>query len=417
MPSRQLSEWMETRGINLSYSDYAVRLDLLARTKGIAVAEKYFDGLSQFAKNQLTYGALFNCYCREKMSEKAMELLEKMRELNFASTSLVYNNLASLYIRLGQPEKVPALVEEMKANNIIPDTFTYNVLMNCYASLKDYEAVERVMDEIKAAGKVSCDWTTYSNLAAIYVAGGLFERADLALKELEKTIDIRDRRAFHFLISLYAGTSNLAEVKRVWKSLKSSFQKTTNLSYLVMLQALSKLDDFDGLKECFEEWESCYSSYDIRLTNVLINAYIRRDMIREAEVLSESTVSKGSGPNFRTLEMFMDYYLKNHQMDLAFKTMDIAVSKVKDNEWQPNKEKVRAFLKYFEEENDVDGAEEFCRKLKKVIPLDSEVYDFLLRTYIIGAGKSEPLMRQRMKEDGIEMSSESEKLLEKVCPQ
>ncbi|RWR76441.1 pentatricopeptide repeat-containing protein, mitochondrial-like protein [Cinnamomum micranthum f. kanehirae] len=410
----QLMEWMERRGTNLSYSDYAIRVDLLSKTKGIEAAEEYFTSLSEFAKNQLTYGALLNCYCTEKMQEKAMELFEKMRERNLVSTTLGYNNLMSLYMRLDQPEKVPPLVEEMKAANILPDRFTYSVLMNSYASRNDIEAVERIMEEVKAKGGVCYDWTTYSNLAAIYVAAGHSDKAELALGECEKMINMRDRTAFHFLISLYAGISKSTEVKRVWESLKSAFPKTTNLSYLVMLQALNRLDDMVGMEKCFEEWESGCSSYDIRLTNVLLGSYLRQGMIKKAEKLLESAMNRGCQPNFRTLEMFIDFYLSNN-MELAMKSMKTAVCKVKENEWQPNQEKVRAFLKYFEEQKDIDGAEEFCKMLKKVHCLDSEAYNSLLRTYI-AAEKMEPLMRQRIEEDEIETSPETEELLEKVCP-
>ncbi|KAF8401319.1 hypothetical protein HHK36_012253 [Tetracentron sinense] len=412
----ELMDWMEERGINLSYSDCAVRLDLLSKVEGIASAEKYFNGLSPPVKNQLTYGALLNCYCKEKMTEKAVALFEQMSELNYTSTSLAYNNLMALYMRLGKPEMVPPLVQEMKGKSISLDTFTYNVWMNSYSSLNDIEEVERVMEEIKVEGGDKCNWTTYSNLAVIYVKAGLFEKAETALKELEKKIKPRDRTAFHFLISVYASTSNLEEVNRVWISLKLAFPTTNNLSYLVMLQALARLDDLNGIKKCFEEWESGCSHYDIRLANVLLSAYLRRDMIKEAQSVCEGAVKKGSKPNYRTQEMFMDFYLKTCQMEIAMRCMEAAVSEVKDNEWQPYQERVSAFLKYFEEEKDVNGAEEFCKMLKKINCLDSIAYHLLLNTYM-AAGKTAPEMRQRMKEDEIEMSSELENLLQRVCPE
>lgn len=411
----ELIDWMEMRGTNLLHSDHAMRIELLSKTKGIEAAEEYFSSLSEFSKNQLTYGALFYCYCTEKMKEKGMTLFEKMKELNLVSSTLVYNNLISLYMKLDQPEKVLTLVEEMKAANILPDKFTYNLLMNSYASLRDIEAVEKVMEEMKANRGACCDWTTYSNLAGIYVASGHFNKANLALKKCEKVINVRDRMAYHFLITLHAGTSNLAAVKRVWKSLKSAFPKTTNLSYLTMLQSLARLDDLDGMKKCYEEWESGCPNYDIRLANVLINYYMRQGMNKEAETLLENAMNKVSEPNFWTLEINIDFYLNNREMKLALKCMESAVNKVKKNEWQPNQEIVGAFLKYFEDQKDIDGAEEFCKMLKKVYHLNSEDYNALLRTYI-AAEKTEPCMRQRMEEDEIEMSPETEELLEKVCP-
>ncbi|KAJ4969305.1 hypothetical protein NE237_016006 [Protea cynaroides] len=412
----ELMEWMEKRGINLSFSDYAVRIDLLSKVNGITSAENYFNNLSTPAKNKLSYGALLNCYCKEKRTEEALALFEKMSELNFASTSLNYNNLISLHMRLGKPEKAILLVQEMKEKNIQLDTFTYNVLMHSYASLKDIEGVQRVLVEMETENGDKCDWSTYSNLASIYVGAGLFEKAELALKVVEKKMKPHNRMAYHFLISLYAATSNLVEIKRIWGSYKSAFSKINNMSFLVMLQALYKLEDFDGLKNCFGEWEAGCLSYDMRLANVMISAYLRRDMVKEAESVCRGAIDRGSVLNFRTLELFMDFFLKVRRMDLALRYMKAAVSKVKENEWLPTRERVSSFLGYFEQQGDVDGAEEFCRLLKKVNRLDLGTYHSLLRVYV-AAGKREPEMRRRIEADEIEIESEVEHLLEIICPE
>ncbi|XXG80515.1 hypothetical protein AAC387_Pa09g1361 [Persea americana] len=412
----QLMEWLEAKGTDFSYSDHAICVDLLSKTKGTEAAERYFTSLPEPAKNQYTYGALLCCYCQEKMHEKATTLFEKMRDLHFASSTLTYNNVMSLYMKSGLPEKVPPMVEKMQETNILPDRYTYAILMNSYASLKDIKAVERVMKEAKIRCTACSDWPLYSNLAAIYITAGLYNKAKLVLKEAEKMIDLCDRDAFHFLISLYAGTSNLADVKRVWKSLKSAFPKATNMSYLVMLQSLAKLDDMDGIKSCFEEWESGYSTYDIRLSNIVINAYVRRGMIKEAESLLESIRKRGYEPNFWTMDIFVDFYMRNHRMGMAVKCMEAAVTKMTKNELQPCQVRVGAFLKYFVEEKDVKHSEELCKVLKRVCYPASELFNLLLHTYV-AAGKIEPQMRQWIREDNVQMTSEMEKLLERVCPE
>ncbi|XP_010267968.1 PREDICTED: pentatricopeptide repeat-containing protein At1g60770-like [Nelumbo nucifera] len=411
----QLLEWMERRGMHLTYGDHAYRIDLLWKAEGILSAEKYFTDLPKSFQNKFTYGALLNCYCNEKMVDKAMAHLRKMRELNLASNAPAYNSLMTLHMKLGEAEKVPVLAQEMKEKLIEPDSFTYNILMSSYASLKDIEGVERVMEEVKTRSEIDGNWTMYGSLAAVYIASGLFEKAQLALKELEQRNKPKDREAFHFLLSMYASIGNAAEVNRVWQSLKSAFQKTTNLSYLTMLQTLARLDDLDGLAKCFEEWESGCSSYDIRLINVLMGAYLKRDMIQEAKLLLEKATRKGSNPNYATFMMFVDFYVKNQDMDWALKCMDTAIPKVKEHEWKLYRERSYFLLKNFEEEKDVDHAEELYRILKRANCLDQEVYNFLIRTYVV-AGMVEPQMRQRMEADGIEIMPETERLLESICP-
>ena len=455
----QVMEWMELRRIMYSSVDHALRLDLIYKTKGISAAEDYFNGLPPVAKDPSTYGALLNCYCKESMEEKALSLFKMMDELNFVSSDLVFNNLMSLYMRMNQPEKVPPLVEEMKQRNIPLGAFTYNLWMNSYASLNDIEEVERVLSEDESNPNL----TTYSNLAAIYVNGGLFEKPESALKKLEEAMKPPKHEAYHFLIGLYAGTNNsgeinwvmnslksvfgttnnmsnllvmlqalrkppkretyhflinfyavtnnLGEVNRVWKSLKSAFQTTNNMSYLVMLQALCKLKDVDGLTNCYKEWESSCSSYDVSLANVAISAYLSQDMYKEAALIFDDAIKRCKGPFFLAREMFMVYFLKTRQVDWALSHLKAAVSEVEDEEWCPAPETATAFLEYFEGEKDVDGAEEFCRVLKTFNCLTPNIYHLLLKTYI-AAGELAPEMRQRLKEDHIEISVVLENLLE-----
>ncbi|KAI5565066.1 hypothetical protein BDE02_14G099000 [Populus trichocarpa] len=419
----EVMEWMQKRKMNVSH---AVYLDLIAKKEGIAAAENYFDGLSPSEQNHSTHGALLSCYCRELMSEKALTLFEKMDKMKFLLTSLPFNNLISLHLRLDQPEKVLPIVQEMKQKGVSPCTFTYNMWMQSYGCLNDFEGVERVLDEMKMDGQKNFSWTTYTNLATIYVKAGHFDKAELALKKVEEQIErgreIKKKRrqgdyreAYHFLITLYAGTSNLGEVNRVWNSLKSNFHTTTNVSYLTMLHTLAKLKDVEGLLKCFKEWESSCHSYDMRLANVAIRACLEHDMYEEAALIFDDALKRTEGLFFNAREMFMVFFLKNHQLDLALKHMKAAFSEVKEIEWQPEPKTVSAFFAYFEDEKDVNGAERLCKILKHINRLDSNAYDLLLKTYI-AAGKLAPEMRQRLEEDGIEINPELENLLERVCP-
>ncbi|XP_022141328.1 pentatricopeptide repeat-containing protein At1g02370, mitochondrial [Momordica charantia] len=411
----QIMEWMEMRNINSSFTDYALRLDLISKVKGIAAAESYFCDLSPSAKNRFTYGALLNCYCKEMMQEKALALSKKIDELKFAS-NLSFNNLMTMYMRMNQPEKVPPLIDEMKQRGIFLSTYTYNVWMNSCASLDDVGKVEEILEEMKNEDRNKFDWTTFSNLAAIYVKVGQLDKAELALKKVEEEIKSNKQKclAYHFLISLYASTSNLSEVNRIWKALKSVYPMTNNISYLVILQALSKLKDFDGLKKTYNEWESSCSIFDFRLAAVTIGAYLRQDMYKDAALIFEDAIKRSKGPFLRAREMFMIYFLKLKQVDSALSHLESAISESKDNEWHPSPAMVNAFLKYFEEEKDVKGAEDFAKILKSFNCLDSSAYHLLLKTYV-AAGKSSPDMRQRLKEDKIEISSELEELLEAIC--
>ena len=149
----QIMDWMVMRDINFAYPDYAIHLDLISKVQGIAAAENYFSTLPPSAKNRFTYGSLLNCYCKEKLIDKALGLFKKMDEMNIASTSLAFNNLMSLYMSLGQPERVPLLIQEMRQQNIPLGTFSYNI----FSFFNDIEGVERVIKEMEEENEKEID--------------------------------------------------------------------------------------------------------------------------------------------------------------------------------------------------------------------------------------------------------------------
>ncbi|KAK7361645.1 hypothetical protein VNO77_03716 [Canavalia gladiata] len=415
-PALKLSETMAKRNMNKTVSDHAIHLDLLAKAQGIAAAENYFVNLPESVKNHLCYGALLNCYCKELMTEKAEALMEKMKELNLPLSSMSYNSLMTLYTKVGQPEKIPSIIQEMKASNIMLDSYSYNVWMRGLAAVNDVYGVERVHDEMKRDGRVTGDWTTYSNLASIFVNAGLIDKAELALKELEKRNAFKDLSAYQFLITLYGRTGNIYEVYRVWRSLRLAFPKTANISYLNMIQVLVKLKDLPGAEKCFREWESGSPTYDIRIANALIGAYAKLDMMEKAEELKESARRKGAKPNAKTWEIFLDYHLRKGEFKLAVDCLvkAISIGRGDGEKWVPSMEIIGIMLKHFEQEKDVDGAEEFLEILKKSgDSLGTEVFESLIRTYA-AAGRTSSAMQRRLKMENVDVSEDVHKLLNAI---
>ncbi|KAH6820627.1 Tetratricopeptide repeat superfamily protein [Perilla frutescens var. hirtella] len=419
-PATKLSETMEKRGMNKTVSDQAIHLDLVAKSSGIAAAEAYFMALPESSKNNLTYSALLNCYCKLSMTSKAQFIFETMKSLNLEMSSMPYNSLMTLNLKNGLPQAVPALINEMKEGNIMPDIYTYNVWMRALAAMSDIAGVERVIDEMKRDGRVAGDWTTYSNLASIYADAGLFDKAEKALKELESRNVRREFSPYQFLITLYGRTGNLLEVYRVWRSLKLAFPKTANLSYLNMIQVLVKLNDLPGAEKCFQEWATAYSTgcstFDIRIANVLIGAYLREGSLEKADKLRKQANRRGAAPNAKTWEHYIDYYLKKREFKSAVKCVDSAVTAGRANgaKWTPSPAVVEEFMRHFEQSKNVEAAEGFLEILKKSTDdVRPEIFEILIRTYA-AAGKKSPILHRRVKMEKVELSEECKVLLDEI---
>lgn len=415
-PALKLSETMAKRNMIKTISDQAIHIDLVAKARGITAAESYFVNLPESTKNHLCYGALLNCYCKELLADKAEGVVEKMKDLGFPLSSMSYNSLMTLYTKVGEPEKIPSIIQELKASNIMPDSYTYNIWMRALAAVNDISGVERVIDEMKRDGRVTGDWTTYSNLASIYVDAGLFEKAEGALKELEKRNAHKDLSAYQFLITLYGRIGKVYEVYRVWRSLRLAFPKTANISYLNMIQVLVNLKDLPGAEKCFREWESSCTTFDIRVANALIGAYTKLDMLEKAEELKERFRRRGAKPNAKTWEIFLDYHLRKGEFKLAVDCLSEAISIGRGNgeKWVPSTETIGIMMKHYEQEKDVDGAEEYIEILKKSVDsVGVEVFESLIRTYA-AAGRTSSAMQRRLKMESVNVNEDIKKLLEAI---
>ncbi|XP_066314247.1 pentatricopeptide repeat-containing protein At4g01990, mitochondrial-like [Miscanthus floridulus] len=409
----EVMDWMvNARGMNMSITNHAIRLDLIYKVRGLEAAENYFANLPDPAKNHRTYGALLSCYCSAKMEEKATNLYCQMDKLGIWSSSLPINNLMSLYMKLDQHRKVDSLFEEMKVKNVKPDNLTCCILMTSYAASNKIDAIEELLKEM-VEKDVTLGWSAYSTLASIYVNAGQVEKAESSLKKLEGLIGADDgRQPFDFLMSLYASLGNLSEVNRVWDVIKAKFSMVTNISYLGMLHALYKLNDIDRMKHIYMEWESNYQTYDVRLTNMMIRGHLKLGMSEEAETLREKVKEKGVDFDSKTCELFLDHYMGKGDMNSALNWVE-NMTKLPKKAGKLDQDRIYKFQKYFEEHKDADSAERFCNCLRTLGCIDGKAYESLLRTYL-AAGKKSCSLRQQIKNDKIEICYDIGKLLKRL---
>ncbi|KAI4979536.1 hypothetical protein ZWY2020_016289 [Hordeum vulgare] len=382
----ELLDWMESRGANLSPGHQAMRLDLISKVHGIQAAEEYFWSIPDISKSVKTYSCLLNCYGKHGLAYKGLEFYEKMKAKSIVPDKLVYNYLMILYQKAGQPEKILSTFEEMRESGISADKFAYFTLIESYITMNDLDAAEKVLAELQKVAPVH--WSLYTLMANNYIKLKLFGKAEVAIKKAEEGMDKADLRSWYALLSLHAHCGNSTEVKRVWKSLKSTFKKCLNRSYLVMLQALSMIDDFESLQQIFQEWQSSHEHYDKRIANVVMKAYLDKGMIDEAEAIRQSTMAQGHWHEGMVC-IFAEFYLDKSDVNAALEILRDAKNMVMARKWVPSKELVSRFLKHYEESNDASGAESFLECLKKLECLDPDAFEAAKQTYVVAGRASD----------------------------
>ncbi|CAH9058219.1 unnamed protein product [Cuscuta europaea] len=254
----EISEWMVAHNDNeISETDYAVRIDLMTKVFGIDAAERYFEALPDSAKTSETYTALLHSFASTRLTDKAEELYERMKEANVSLTILTYNELLTLYMSVGQLEKVSPLIRELKSQNVSPDIFTYNLwISSCAASLK-IDEVRRILDEINLDHGSDGQWIRYVNLVNIYISSAhLVNSESDSLVETEKgRITQREWITYDFLIILYGGLGNKEKLDQVWKSLIMTKQKMTSRNYLCIVSSYMMLGHIREVREIVDQWK------------------------------------------------------------------------------------------------------------------------------------------------------------------
>ena len=180
----QLSEWLEAKKqLDFVERDYASRLDLISKVRGLQRAESYIEKIPKSFRGEVIYRTLLaNCVADNNV-KKAEVVFNKMKDLEFPMTSFSCNQLLLLYKRLDK-KKIADVLLLMEKEIVKPTLFTYKILIDTKGQSNDIAGMDQIVETMKAEG-IEPDINTLAVLARHYASGGLTEKAEAILKEME----------------------------------------------------------------------------------------------------------------------------------------------------------------------------------------------------------------------------------------
>ncbi|XP_076960384.1 pentatricopeptide repeat-containing protein At5g09450, mitochondrial-like [Bidens hawaiensis] len=273
-------------GFELSDSDYAIRIDLLTKVFGIDAAEHYFESLPLTAKTTESYTALLHSYAASKLTSKAENLYERMKDANLPLTAITYNELMTLYMSVGQVEKVSSVVTELKSQNVVPDIYTFNLWISSCASCLNIDEVRNILDEMSGHDCGSSEsWERYVKLVRIYLALGQLVNSEVnSVVESEKGITQREWISYDFLIILHSALGNKGTLDQIWKSLRMTNQKMISRNYACILSAYMMLGYFNEVEEVLNQWNtSATTDFDVSVCDRVLKAFQEVGLFQSAE--------------------------------------------------------------------------------------------------------------------------------------
>ncbi|KAF5747932.1 pentatricopeptide repeat-containing protein [Tripterygium wilfordii] len=285
----QLSEWLESnKRLECTERNYASHLDLIAKVHGIQKAERYVSKIPQSFRGEVIYRTLLANCVSDSNVKKAEEVFNKMKDLGLTITSFTYNQLLLLYKRVDK-KKIADVLLLMEKENIKPTRFTYRILIDTKGKANDIDGMAQIVETMKAQG-IEPDVHIQAVLAKHYVYGGLKEKAEAILKEMEGSNLKEHRLTCRALLPLYAALGKADEVERVWKACESDPRLDECMAAIEAWGMLKKIDEAEAV---FERMSKKYKKLSSRQYSSLLKVYANHKMLTKGKDLIKRMADSG----------------------------------------------------------------------------------------------------------------------------
>ncbi|KAG6769097.1 hypothetical protein POTOM_024713 [Populus tomentosa] len=390
----QLSEWFEAnKPQEFVERDYASRLDLIAKVRGLHKAEVYINKIPKSFKGEVIYRTLLaNCVVDHNV-KKAEEVFNKMRDLEFPITPFACNQLLLLYKRLDK-KKIADVLLLMEKENVKPSLFTYKILIDTKGQSNDMTGMDQIVETMKAEG-IEPDIRTQAIMARHYVSGGLKEKAEAILKEMEGGNLEEHRWACRFMLPLYGALGKADEVSRVWKFCEKSPRLDECMAAIEAWGRLKKIDEAEAV---FELMSKTWKKLSSRHYSTLLKVYANHKMLSKGKDLIKRMGDSGCRIGPLTWDALVKLYVEAGEVEKADSILNKAVQQ---NQIKPMYSSFLIIMERYATKGDIHNAEKMFHRMRQA-GYQARIRQFqtVIQAYIIAKAPCYG-MRERLKADGI----------------
>ncbi|TKY62708.1 Pentatricopeptide repeat-containing protein mitochondrial [Spatholobus suberectus] len=389
----QLSEWLESKKqFEFIERDYASRLDLIAKARGLQKAEVYIETIPESFRSEIIYRTLLaNCVSQNNV-KKAEEVFSKMKDLNFPVTVFACNQLLFLYKR-NDKKKIADVLLLMENENIKPSSLTYEILIDTKGQSKDIDGMDQIVDRMKAQG-IEPGIKTQAVLARHYISAGLQDKAETLLKEMEGENLKQNRWLCRILLPLYANLGKEDEVGRIWNVCETNPRHD---ECLAAIEAWGKLNIIDEAEKVFEmmikKWK-----LSSKTCSGLLKVYANNKMLMKGKDLIKRMGDGGCRIGPLTWDAIVKLYVQAGEVEKADSVLQKATQQ---SQLKPIFSTYLTILEQYANRGDIHNSEKTFYRMKQAdYPSRPKMYQVLMNAYI-NAKLPAYGIRDRLRADGI----------------
>ncbi|GLT28024.1 hypothetical protein SLA2020_029820 [Shorea laevis] len=392
----QLSEWLqENKKLDFNERDYAARLDLIAKVRGLQKAENFIEMVPKSFRGELIYRTLLaNCVFLNN-GKKAEMVFNRMKDLEFPITAFACNQLLLLYKRHDR-KKIADVLLLMEKENVKPTLFTYKTLIDTKGISNDIAGMEQIVEAMKAEG-IEPDLYTQFIVAKHYASGGLANKAEEVLKEMEGDDLTQKRWACKYLLSLYAELGKADEVGRIWKVCESNPRLDECLAAIDGWGRLKKIEEAEAI---FEKMLNVWTkpSSNSKYYSELLKVYSRNKMVEKGKDLVKRMADSGCRIGPSTWDSLVKLYVEAGEVEKADSILQKAAQQ---NMAKPLFVSYMTVMNQYAKKGDVHNSEKMFHRMRQAgYTSRLQPFQALIQAYV---NAKAPLygIRERMKADNI----------------
>ncbi|XP_071716388.1 pentatricopeptide repeat-containing protein At1g80270, mitochondrial-like [Rutidosis leptorrhynchoides] len=390
----QFLEWLESKEkIEFGERDYASRIDLIAKIRGIHKAESYINKIPESFRGEIVYRTLLANAVLNTNTKKAVQIFNRMKDLKLPVTTFACNQLLLLYKRIDK-KKIADVLLLMENENVKPSVFTYRLLIETKGQYNDLDGMEQVLETMKSDG-MEPDLRLQAVLARQYIYGGVLEKAKSVLKEMEGSNLNVNRKACSYLLSIYALLGSLDDVKRVWGACESDprLEECTRA-----IEAFGKLKEVDLAEAVFDKMSKKWEKLSAKNYACMLRVYANNKMLAKGKDLVRRMSDSGCRIGPLTWDALVKLYLESGEIEKA----DSILNKASQNiNVKPLFVTYMMILDDYAKRGDVHNAEKIFNRMRKHGYISRfRQYNSLLLAYI-NAKVPAYGFRERLKADNV----------------
>ncbi|CDP08987.1 unnamed protein product [Coffea canephora] len=311
------------KGFKHDYPSYSALMYKLAKARNFEAVETLLDSLKNYniRCKETLFIALFQVYCKAKLSCKAIELFRNMTSFNCVRTLQSFNAILNALVDDDCLSDANEIFGESANMGLRLNSVSFNIMMKMWLQKGEWDRAREVFDEMLER-EVKPSVVTYNSLIGFLCKRGELDKAKDLVKDMMKKGKRPNAVTYALLMEGLCFVGKFKEAKKLMFDMEYQGCKPRSMNYGVLMTDLGKRGEFDKAKGLLIEMKKRKMRPDVVMFNILINCLCKVGRAAEAYKLLVEMQVGGCEPNAASYRMMVDGFCRAGEFESGVKVLN-----------------------------------------------------------------------------------------------